>query len=253
MSTLAALFQGERIKWRRSWAFVAAVLPPLCQVGFLLLIFWFSEIQADKLGPGFQVWYQVNHAAWNIIFMPITVALVTLLSWEQEETAGAWKHLLIQPVPRRAHYLAKLLSHSALLLISQVVFTTALVLSSMLLRQHASYLTMGPQRLDLAWRLALFSFLAALPLLGLHTWMSTRWRGVGLALAITLVGSLLTSLLVAQVFLARWLPWGLASQAVSLGVNGVKGAWAILFGALLLAALLATLGTLDFSHREEQR
>lgn len=253
MSTLPALFQGERIKWRRSWASVAAILPPLCQVGFLLLIFWFSEIQADILGPGFQVWYQVNHAAWNIIFMPITVALVTLLSWEQEETAGAWKHLLIQPVPRRAHYLAKLLSHSALLLISQVVFSAALVLSGILLNQHASYLSMGPQRLDLAFRLALFSFLAALPLLGLHTWMSTRLRGVGLALATTLVGSLLTTLLVARVPLARWLPWSLASQGVYLGVNGVKGAWGLLLGALLLAALLAILGTLDFSHREEPR
>lgn len=254
MSPLGDLFRGERIKWRRSWATVAAILPPLCQVGFLLLIFWFSEIQADKLGPGFEVWYQVNHAAWNLIVMPVTVALVTLLSWDQEEAAGAWKHLLLQPLPRQHHYLVKLLSHGALLLVAQAVFTGTLLLSGLLLRRHATFLSMGPQRLDLLLRLALFSLLATLPLVALHTWLSTRLRGLGLALSTALVGSLLTALLLtAQVPLARWLPWSLAGLGVRLGTQGVRGAGTVLAGALLLGALLAALGTLDFLRREEQR
>jgi hypothetical protein len=253
MSALAALFQGERIKWRRSWATVAALLPPLCQLGFLLLIFWFSEVDADKVGPGFQVWYEVNHAAWNLIVMPITVALVALLSWDQEEEAGAWKHLLLQPVPRRAHYLAKLLSHTALLLLAQVVFTGGLILSGLLLKRHATYLSMGPQRLDLALRLGLFSFLATLPLVGLHTWLSTRLRGISLALGTTLAGSLLTVLLLMKTPLARWLPWSLAALGVHFGLNGIRGFGTFLIGALVLTALLMALGTLDFSRREEQR
>jgi hypothetical protein len=253
MTPLAALFEGERIKWRRSWATVAAVLPPLCQLGFLFLIFWFSEIQADQLGPGFQVWYQVNHAAWNLIFMPVTVALVALLSWDQEEEAGAWKHLLLQPVPRHAHYLAKLLSHTALLLVSQVLFTGGLLLTGILLKRHATYLTMGPVRLDLALRLGGFSFLAALPLLGLHTWLSTRLRGVGLALGITLAGSLLTVLLLTKVAFARWLPWGLAVFGVPFGANGIGQGWSFLLGSLLGALLLGGLGALDFARRDEPR
>ena len=253
MSTLGALFQGERIKWRRSWATVAAILPPLCQVAFLLLIFWFSEIQADALGPGFQVWYQVNSAAWNIIFMPITGALVALLSWDQEESAGAWKHLLIQPVPRYAHYLAKLLSHSALLLIAQIVLTGALILSSELLRKHASYLTMGHQRLDLAFKLGWYSLLGTMPLVGFHTWLSTRMRGVGLALTTTLVGSLLTVLLMVKVPQARWLPWSLASQGVRLSLDGARSSWLLLLAGLILTGLFMGLGTFDFSRREEQR
>jgi hypothetical protein len=252
MSALAALFQGERIKWRRSWATVAALLAPLCQVAFLGLIFWFSEIQADQLGPGFQVWYQINHAAWNLIFMPITVALVALLSWDQEEEAGAWKHLLIQPLPRHQHYLAKLLSHTTLLLLAQAAFTVALLLAGLLLRRHATYLTMGPPRFDLALRLALASFLAALPLVALHTWLSMRIRGVGVALGTALIGSLLTVLLQTLPWM-RLSPWSLASQGVGLGAFGLKSSGMILVGATAWTALLVALGTLDFSRREEQR
>lgn len=253
MNLPAALFQAERIKWRRSWVFVAAVLPPICQVCFLLLLFWFSEIQADQLGPGYQVWYQINHAAWNVIFMPITVALVTLLSWDQEETAGAWKHLLIQPIPHRDHYLTKLISHAALLFIAQTAFSATLILTSLVLNYHASYLSMGPQRLDLAIRLSAYSFLAALPLVAFHTWLSTRLRGVGLTLTIALAGSLLTVLTMVKSPLARWLPWSLASQGVMFGANGVGGAWGSLLIALFLASLFLTLGFIDFSHRDELR
>ncbi len=252
MSTLGLLFHGERIKWRRSWATVASVLPPLCQVGFLFLIFWFSDIQVRNLGPGFQIWYQVNYAAWNIIFMPTTVALVSLLSWDQEEEAGAWKHMLLQPVPRSAHFLAKFISHGALLLISQIVFMGGVVLSGILLK-HASLVEMGQPRLDLLMRMALFSFLATHPLVGFHTWLSTRWRGLGPALGTALIGSLLTVLLVAKIPLARWMPWGMAAHGVGLGINGIHGAWWLVLGSQLVAALLIVLGSLDFSLREEQR
>lgn len=256
MSThaLFALFKGERIKWRRSWATVAAVLTPLCQAGFLFLMFWFSEIQADQLGPGFIVWYRINFLAWNLIFLPVTVALVCLLSWDQEEEAYAWKHLLLQPVPRRTHYLSKLLSHVGLLVIAQGVFTMAVLGFGYLLAGHATYLTMGSPSLGFAFRLSLFSCLAMLPLLAVHSWLSSRQQSVGLALGIALVGSLLTVLMIGSgVGAFRWLPWGLAVGAVDFGERGVHGAWGFLTGSLAVSALLMTAGTVDFARREEMR
>lgn len=253
MSTLGTLFSGERIKWRRSWVTVAAILCPACQVGFLAVIFWFSDVQVSRIGPGFSIWYQLNHAAWNIIFMPITVALVALLSWDQEEEASAWKHLLVQPVPKRAHYLVKLLSHGTLLAMAQLVFTAALLGCGFLFKKTLHTVNMGPSSLDLAARLALFSFLGALPLLAFHTWLSARFGGVGLALGLTLAGSLSTVLLAGIFPPLFWLPWGLANQGVRLGATGMAGSVGFFIISMLVAAGLMALGTADFSRREEPR
>ena len=253
MSSLASLFHAERIKWKRNWATVAAMLCPASLVGFLFLIFWNSEIQASKLGPGFQVWYQVVYSAWNLIFMPITVALVCLLSWEAEEEAGAWKHLLLQPVPRRFHYLAKWLSHAALMLIAQLVLALLVMLTSLLISKYLLYLDMGPRKFSLFAGLGATSFLASLPLLGLHTWLSTRMRGVGSNLTLALVGSLLTVLLAGLQMPVKWSPWALSVAGIRVVFGTDVGAVGLLASACGLALLLVLLGTWDFSRREEQR
>ncbi|NWJ42145.1 MAG: ABC transporter permease [Geothrix sp.] len=253
MTSLASLFHAERIKWKRNWATVAAILCPASLVGFLFLIFWNSEIQASKLGPGFQVWYQVVYSAWNLIFMPITVALVCLLSWEQEEAAGAWKHLLLQPVPRRFHYLAKCMSHAALMLMAQLVLFLLVLLTSLLISKYLLYLDMGPPKRLLFTGLGVTSFLASLPLLGLHTWLSTRIRGVGSNLTLALVGSLLTVLLASLGMSMRWSPWALSGAGVRVAFGAEAGAVGLLASACGLAILLVLLGAFDFSRREEQR
>lgn len=253
MTSLAALFHAERIKWKRNWATVAAILCPTSLVGFLFLIFWNSEIQASKLGPGFQVWYQVVYSAWNLIFMPITVALVCLLSWEQEEEAGTWKHLLLQPVPRRFHYLAKCMSHAALLLIAQLVLFLLVLLTSLLIAKYLLYLDMGPRKLGLFAGLGVTSFVASLPLIGLHTWLSTRMRGIGSNLTLALVGSLLTVLLTGLQMPVKWSPWALSVAGIRVVFGTDAGTVGLLAAAGALALLLVLLGTWDFSRREEQR
>ena len=253
LAALASLFQAERIKWRRSWTFVVAVLVPLFQVFFLFMIFWFSEILVDRMGAGFPAWYKINYAAWNIIFMPVTATLVAVLSWDQEEEAGAWKHLFLQPVPRATHYLAKLLSHISLLFISQVLFASLLWIGGLILRKNLHYLEMGPALPGMLLRFALASLLASLPLIGLHTWMSTRMRGVGIGLGIALAGSWLSVQWAEKFLLVGLMPWGVSSQVVKAVQKGFGASWRLYLGGLVCALILMAVGTLDFSRREEQR
>ncbi len=253
MTTLMSLFSAERIKWRRNWATVAAILGPASLVGFLFLIFWNSEIQASKLGPGFQVWYQVVYSAWNLIFMPITVALVCLLSWGEEEEAGAWKHLLLQPVPRRFHYLAKCMSHAALLLVAQLVLALLVFLTSLLISKYLLYLDMGPRRLWLFSGLGATSLVASLPLVALHTWLATRLRAVGSNLTVALVGSLLTVVLAGLRMPVKWSPWALAASGVRVVFASEPGKVGLFALACGLVIAFVALGTFDFSRREEQR
>ena len=53
MTSIDAFFAAERVKWRKSWLLVTAILAPLCQAGFLAIIFWFSESRVRMFKPGF--------------------------------------------------------------------------------------------------------------------------------------------------------------------------------------------------------
>jgi len=110
---------------------------PLCQAGFLALLFWFSGSRIRNFNPGFQFWLELNFVAWNLVIMPIVVALICELSWEQERDARTWNLLLIQPVPRRTHYLVKAFSHLSLVLM-------ALALLAILLPSAASSSSANP-------------------------------------------------------------------------------------------------------------
>ena len=151
MSAVGSCFRAERVKWRKSWLLVTAVLAPLCQSGFLAIIFWFSASRIRMFKPGFQFWLELNFVTWSLVVLPVAIALICELSWEQEREARAWNLLLIQPVPRLAHYLVKGLGHVVLVLLSQFLLALAILLLGFLLRTKAELL-MGPLPLALLLR-----------------------------------------------------------------------------------------------------
>lgn len=247
---LRRLFRTERIKLRRSWPMLAAVLTPLSLGAILCLIFWFSEDRVHSLGAGFQAWYQVGYTAWNLFFLPISTALVAVLSWEAESEAGTWRHLLLQPLPRWGHFAAKAMGHLSLALLSQVLFALMLFLGGLLLRAGAPGLAMGPARPGLLLGLTGASLLATLPLVGLHTWLPMRLPGMGLSLSVAMIGTWMAYRLAGRFAVALLLPWCLAVRAVDILVKGQGALWAPCLAALASTAILVTLGSLDFLHRE---
>lgn len=260
---LALFFRAECVKWRKSWVLLTVLLAPICQVGFLTIILWFSNDLVRRFKPGFQFWFEINYLAWNLVFMPIVVALVSELSWDLELEAKAWSHLLVQPAPHRTHYLAKLLSHLALLLLSQILFAALLIPTGKLLESHLGYI-MGPlNRLDffsgtvplrLWWTWACFSILASVPLVAFHTWLSTRFSGLVTGLAITAAGTWLGVRLAGTTAWVQGLPWGMSSQfAVFFDRWKRHLPWEYFYGSLAAAILLMVLGTLDFSRQKDPR
>jgi lantibiotic transport system permease protein len=253
MKALLRLFRAERIKWRRNWLLVLALLIPVCQVFFLFEIFWFSEVQVNRMGPGFPAWYFINHSAWNVMFMPILAALVAALSWEMEEDCAAWKHLLLQPINRSAQYVAKLVSHLALLGLAQVLFASLLLLGGLLLRSRVPNLQMGPVHPELVVTLTLASLLALLPVVSLHTWLSTRFPGVMSALVTTLGGTWLTLHLAGTTSLVYGSPWFAASQASELVQRSGHLPWIQCLVGVACALTFLVIGYFDFlPHKNKQ-
>jgi len=244
-------FQAERIKWRMGWTLLTMLLAPLTQVGFLLLIVWFSEQRVTQFGAGFLAWYMINAIAWNLFIMPITSALVSLLSWDLESQSRAWNLLLIQPTGRETHYLVKLASHLSLLLLSQLLLALLLIVGGLILRANVPSLSMGPLRFEVLLRFGWFSLLASLPVTALHTWVASRVPSMGLNLALALGGTWLTFQLAGKGAWISFLPWGTAVQITDVALRAKPLSFLACSASLLCAGLLVGLGVIDFKRRIE--
>jgi hypothetical protein len=252
MTHLGVFFQAERVKWRKSWLLLTAILAPLCQTGFLGILFWFSENRIRMFRPGFQFWLELNFVAWNLILMPVVAALVCELSWEQERHAKAWNLLLIQPAPRWVHFLVKVLSHTALLILSQVLLTLLVLLGGFVLRLKAELL-MGPLPLHSLGRFLGYSILSFMAVTSFHTWLSMRVPGPWTSLAVALGGSWFSLRLVGLSPWMQLLPWGMASHMSIVFERWRALPWGFSLGSLLCAGTMIAIGALDFSrHRETQ-
>jgi hypothetical protein len=252
MTSLKALFAAERVKWHKSWLLVIAVLAPLCQTSFLAVFFWFSENRIRWFKPGFQFWIELNFVAWNLVMLPIVTALICEVSWDQEREARAWNLLLIQPMPRRAHYLVKGLGHFHLVFMSQFLFALLLVgLGYLLCIKPELY--MGELPLALLMRFLGYSILASTALVAFHTWLSMRIPGIWVALVVALAGSWSAYHLVGTSAWIQALPWGLAVHMSIIFERWRVLPWRMVPVSLALGVTLFVLGTWDFSRHRESR
>ncbi len=253
MRSFLVLYKAERIKLRRSWPMLAAVLIPVTLVGFMLLIFWYSEDRVEQIGAGFTAWYQVNFAVWNLFFFPAAMGLLGVLIWDVEGQAVSWKHLFLQPVPRWGHFAVKLMGLLSLAGLSLTIFVGTLLMAGCVLRLGVPTLRMGPIQPMLLARFTSASLVATVPLIAFHAWLPMRIRGLGANLIIAMLGTWL-AFRVAEISPLGWfLPWGMSSQMVERIVKGHGSLLGSVAAALLSAGLFMVIGFLDFVTQEEPR
>jgi hypothetical protein len=251
MSLFGHCFPAERVKWRRSWALLPILLAPLCQVGILFVVFWFSETRVQTFRPGSRFWLEINFVAWNLVVMPLVSALTCALSWEQERAAHAWNRLLTQPVPTSHHFIAKLLSHQSLMLYSLAELVVATWIAGLLLHLQPGLL-MGSMPMGLGAAFVGYSALATLGVVAAQTWVSSRtqnlWLGLGFAALGTWVAFRLGTGHTWGPLGASLLPWGAAAQVTVVFERWRPLSWPSALLNLLATAALVVGGTLDF-HR----
>lgn len=228
------------------------MVTPVSLAGFLFIIFRFSSDLVEPQSSGFLTWYRICYFAWTLIFMPMLATLLGVLSWDLEDEAGAWRHRRLQPVPRWAHYAARLLGLGSLVLLANLIFLLSVLAGGLLLRSGAPDIEMGEvAHIRTLLRLAGSTCIASMPLLALWVWLPSRLHGMGLNLGITLFGCLLAFRTASTSMFGMILPWGWISQVVGM-VLEAKGSllWAF-WGSMASTLILGFVGLLDASRLAE--
>jgi ABC-2 type transport system permease protein len=230
---------------------LTAILTPFSLACFLFIVFWFSFDLVKPQKSGFLTWYQSSYTGWNFIFAPIMITLSGVLSWDLEEEAGAWKHRRLQPIPRWAHYIARLLGLGSLALLANLIFLATVLAGGLILRSGVPQLQMGEVQPGLLIRIAGLSFAACMPMLALCVWLPTRISGIGLNLLITAFGCIFAFRAAAVSILGMILPWGWASQVVGMVLEGQGSIPGAALGAAASVVLFGIVGLLDSSMGDE--
>lgn len=251
MNALRRALSAEALKLRGTLALWMCVIAPASVVAMVVLQLTFTEIKNPPAYPADEAWMRFAHgvlALWTFLMLPLFVTLQAALLAGLEHANQQWKHLLALPLPRGAHYLAKLLALAAMVLLAMTLLLLLIVLGGGLLGllQPEFGIAGAPPWTFLLTRIPAI-FAAALLIIAMHNWIAIRWRSFTVAVSIGMTATVAGFLIGQSKNFGHLYPWSLPLQV--LAGDGGRLQYAVLAG-LLGGALVAALGLADFLRRE---
>lgn len=251
MNALRRALSAEALKLRGTLALWMCVIAPASVVAMVVLQLTFTEIKNPPAYPADQAWMRFAHgvlALWTFLMLPLFVTLQAALLAGLEHANQQWKHLLALPLPRGAHYLAKLLALAAMVLLAVTLLLLLIVLGGGLLGllQPEFGIAGAPPWAFLLTRIPAI-FAAALLIIAMHNWIAIRWRSFTVAVSIGMTATVAGFLIGQSKNFGHLYPWSLPLHV--LAGDGGRLQYAVLAG-LLGGALVAALGLADFLRRE---
>ena len=180
--------------------------------------------------------------------LPLLVTLQSALLAGLEHNDNQWKHLLALPVPRRVHYLAKLLVLTGLVLAAFVVLLLLIPIGGWLLvlLKPAFGLHGLPPFAGLV-RSAAACFAASLLIIALQTWIAIRWRSFTVAVAVGMSATVIGFLVGQSERFGHWYPWSMPMQVFA--GHGEHLPF-VVFAGVLGGLAVTVLGLADYLRRE---
>ena len=251
MSALRRALSAEALKLRGTLALWMCLIAPATVVALVLLQLTVTEIRNPPAYPAGEAWMRFVHgvlALWTLLMLPLFVTLQAALLAALEHANQQWKHLLALPLPRGAHYLAKLLALATLVLLAMTMLLLLIVLGGGLLGllQPQFGIAGAPPWAFLLTRIPA-TFAAALLIIAMHNWIAIRWRSFTVAVSIGMTATVAGFLIGHSKSFGHLYPWSLPLQV--LAADGGRLQYAVLAG-LLGGTLVSALGLADFLRRE---
>lgn len=242
-------FVAETLKLRGTLLAWMALVAPALVVAVVVLQFQFNPPKnALPEGSAWPLLAQSMQGLWAFLMLPLYVTLQSSLLGAMEHGPQRWRTLLALPLPRGAHYLAKLVMLLVLVLAAHVALALFIAAGGGLLSLlQPAYALDGAPPWALLFSRAATLTAATLGIVALHTFIALRFRNFALACGLGM-GATVAGFLVGQsARFGPWYPWSL--PVATMARDGALASQVIAWSALL--AVLATLAGLAWFRRAE--
>ena len=251
LQDLGPALWAELLKVKRTLALALALLAPALIAALNLMIYW---QRGSTLGTGQRdLWMslaQNNLVFWNLLMVPLFIALQTALLGGLEHANKNWKHVFALPVSRGAVYTAKQVVATLLIGLSSLVLWAGIIATGLILRLLLP--GMGMEAAIPYWpilKFTLLSYVASWMIVSIHTWVGMRWSSFVVAMGVGVAAAVVT-VVVAQSDYILYYPWtipgGLILDAMDKGSAPYTGVALCALGGFAIALL----GGLDFTRRD---
>jgi len=251
MTAQLRALSAEMLKLRGTLALWMCVIAPATVVALYVLQVSFSKIVPRPAPDPAESWFfftQSIFVLWSFLMLPLLVTLQSALLAGLEHGDNQWKHLLALPVPRRVHYLAKLLVLTGLVLAAFVVLLLLIPVGGWLLvlLKPAFGLHGMPPFAGLV-RSAAACFAASWLIVALQTWIAIRWRSFTIAVAVGMSATVIGFLVGQSERFGHWYPWSMPMQVFA--GHGEHLPF-VVFAGVLGGLAVSALGLADYLRRE---
>ncbi len=242
---------AETLKTKRTLAVVLAFLAPALVAALNFIIYW--QRGSTLVPEDRSIWLslaQNNLVFWNLLMVPLFIALQTALLAGVEHAHKNWKLLFALPVSRGAVYTAKQAVAMGLIGLSSLVLWAAIIGSGLLLGVVKPGI--GFEQAIPAWpilKFILVSFVTSWLIISIHAWIGMRWPSFVVAMGVG-IAAMIVAVVIVQSDYPLYYPWTLPG-AITLEFirTGVPPYGLMAVGALGGIAA-AVVGGLEFIRRD---
>jgi len=232
------VFYAELLKMQKSSIWYLTLVSPLLAALIGLGLGIEGPVQWEQLLANMNI----AHA---VLFLPLLAGIFSAFTCWYEHLDGGWKQLLAQPVSRGAVYVSKFLIVILLLVLTQLLFLTVLLVTGWI----KGFST------DIPWELFLLcvggSLLASLPLVALQLFVSTIWSSFAAPIALNVIFTLPNILIINSEKFGPYYPWAQPFLAAFSQVEGFPFFDATLYGLVVCSFSLFFITGYTYFQRKE--
>ena len=252
MNAFTRALSAEALKLKGTLALWMCLVAPGVVVALYVLQIAFSKFPAAAAAPDpAMAWTMFAKSVlglWAFLMLPLFVTLEAALLAGLEHGDRQWKHLLALPLPRGAHYLAKLVALAGLVALGFLALVALIPIGGALLPVlKPAFGIAGAPPWAYLLEAAGQAFLASLLVVALQCWIAVRWQSFTVAVSAGMSATVMGFLIGQSERFGHWYPWSMPVQVLA-----GKGQWTgfVMLAGVLGFAVAGALALLDFRRRE---
>ncbi|MEM6647834.1 MAG: ABC transporter permease [Bacteroidota bacterium] len=228
--------RSQALRLRRSGVWLPTIGIPSVAIALAAIVLWSAEPSAV---PEADLWAEIIQAAfglWAVLLLPLLTALVAAQVAALEHGARGWKHLLALPTWKGAHFVAAWVAVAGLTAAATLTLATGIAVVGTLTSALQPLAASSAAPLGRLFGAAGLVYAGSMLLVSGHLWLSIRWPGVGVGLAVAVVG-VFSNIALLNLGAGAVTPYGLAPSAlmgdrIDLVLISLIGGLAVLIGSV---------------------